>query len=80
MGGKYCDRACYMAKVQKLWGAPPDGGASCFYERHILNEIWVQDKIQDLYFGRHFVWLKYFTCHLVPVLAPNYKQHVLLPL
>jgi hypothetical protein len=26
---------------------------------------------------RHFALLKYFTYHLVPVLAPNYKQHIL---
>jgi hypothetical protein len=25
-----------------------------------------------------FAWLKYFTYQLVPVLAPNYKQHILL--
>jgi hypothetical protein len=25
----------------------------------------------------HFAWLKYFTYHFVPVLAPNYKQHIL---
>jgi hypothetical protein len=30
-------------------------------------------------FGRHFAWLKYFTHPLVPVLAPNYKQHILSP-
>jgi hypothetical protein len=31
-----------------------------------------------IYIGRHFAWFKYFTCHLllVPVLAPNYKQHI----
>jgi hypothetical protein len=40
----------------------------------IFNEIRVQGKI---YFGRHFAWLKYFTYHLVPVLAPNYKQNIL---
>jgi hypothetical protein len=29
---------------------------------------------QNMYFGRQFAWLKYFTYHLVvPVLAPNYK-------
>jgi hypothetical protein len=33
---------------------------------------------QNIYFGRHFAWLKYFTYHLVPVPAPNYKQHILL--
>jgi hypothetical protein len=27
----------------------------------------------------HFAWLKYFTHPLVPVLAPNYKQHILSP-
>jgi hypothetical protein len=32
-----------------------------------------------MYFGRHFVWLKYFAYHLIQVLAPNYKQHVLSP-
>jgi hypothetical protein len=26
---------------------------------------------------RPFAWLKYFTNHLVPVVAPNYKQHIL---
>jgi hypothetical protein len=34
----------------------------------------------NIYFSRHFAWLKYFTYHLlVPVLAPNYKQHILSP-
>jgi hypothetical protein len=42
----------------------------------ILNEIGAQGKT---YFGSHFAWLKYFTYHLVPVLAPNYKQHILSP-
>jgi hypothetical protein len=32
-----------------------------------------------MYFGRHFAWLKYFAYHLVPVLAPNYKLHILSP-
>jgi hypothetical protein len=32
-----------------------------------------------VYFGRHFAWFKYFTYCLVPVLALNYKQHILLP-
>jgi hypothetical protein len=27
----------------------------------------------------NFAWLKYFTHLLVLVLAPNYKQHILLP-
>jgi hypothetical protein len=34
---------------------------------------------QNIYFGRHFARLKYFTYHLVPVLAPNCKQHILSP-
>jgi hypothetical protein len=42
----------------------------------IFNEIRAQGEI---YFGRHFSWLKYFTYHSVPVLAPNYKQHILSP-
>jgi hypothetical protein len=32
---------------------------------------------QNIHFGKHFAWLKYFTYHLVPVLAANYKQHIL---
>jgi len=40
----------------------------------ILKETEEQGKI---YFGRHFALLKYLTYHLVPVLAPNYKQHIL---
>jgi hypothetical protein len=37
------------------------------------------DARQNVYFGRHVAWLKYFTYHLVPVLAPNCKQHILWP-
>jgi hypothetical protein len=33
----------------------------------------------NIYFGRQFAWLKYFIYQLVPVLAPNYKQHSLSP-
>jgi len=63
----------FKAEVLKLWGQ-----VVCMRDIFILNEIWAQDKI---YFGKHFAWLKYFTYHLllVPVLAPNYKQHILLP-
>jgi hypothetical protein len=34
---------------------------------------------QNIHFGKHFAWLKYFTYHLplMPVLAANYKQHIL---
>jgi hypothetical protein len=35
--------------------------------------------LENIYFGRHFACLKYFTYHLVPVLAPNYKQNILSP-
>jgi hypothetical protein len=52
-----------------LWG----GGVVCLIEIFILNEIWEQDKT---YFFRHFAWMIYFTYQLVPVLAPNYKQHI----
>jgi hypothetical protein len=46
-----------------------------------LNEIWVKDILYTIYFGRHFAWLKYFTYHtlLLPLLATNYKQHILSP-
>jgi hypothetical protein len=72
----------YRPEVQN-WGAPPEGavgplvGASCLCEGHIiLNKIWKQDKI---ILAGNFAWFKYFTYHLVPVLAPNYKQHILSP-
>jgi hypothetical protein len=35
-------------------------------------------KINNI-FCRNLAWLKYFTCQLVTVLAPNYKQHSLWP-
>jgi hypothetical protein len=34
---------------------------------------------QNIYFERHVASLKYFTYRLGPVLAPNYKQHILSP-
>jgi hypothetical protein len=48
--------------------------------RHIYFETKRGRKIKCI-FGRHFAWLKYFTYHLllVPVLTPNYKQHILSP-
>jgi len=48
------------------------------YEGHIYFVL-NMDARYNIYFGRHFAWLKYFTYHLVPVLAPNYKQHILSP-
>jgi hypothetical protein len=62
----------FWRTVLVLWGAR----VVCMRGIFILNEIWAQDKI---YFGKHFAWLKYFTYRLVPVLAPNYKQHILSP-
>jgi hypothetical protein len=66
-------------------GRPPRGallvlfGATvvCLRAIFILDEIWTQDK--SIYFGGNFAWLRYFTYHLVPKMAPNYKQHILLP-
>jgi hypothetical protein len=55
-----------------LWS----GGTSCFYEGHIYFER-NTDTRQNIYFGRKFAWLKYFTYHLVPVPALNYKQRML---
>jgi hypothetical protein len=36
---------------------------------------------KNMFFDRHFAWLKYFTYRflLVSILAPNYKQHILSP-
>jgi hypothetical protein len=50
------------------------GASLC--EEHIYFEKNMGAR-QNTYFGRHFVWLKYFTYHLVPVLDPNYGQHIL---
>jgi hypothetical protein len=66
-------------EVIKLWGLPPGGGRCwsswgarivCVRDIFILNETLAQHKT---YFGRRFAWLTYFTYHLAPVLAPNYK-------
>jgi hypothetical protein len=40
----------------------------------ILDDTWTPDNI---IFGMHFAWLKYFTYQLVVMLAPNKKQHIL---
>jgi hypothetical protein len=52
---------------------PPGGGgllvlsedASCLYKGHIYFER-NMDARQNIYFDRHFAWLKYFTYRLVP--------------
>jgi hypothetical protein len=53
-------------------------GMLAFYmtDVSILNEILVQDKI--CIFAGTLLLLKFFTYRLVPVLAPNYKQHILM--
>jgi len=77
---------CSMQLVQRFPNceAPPTEGALLVLSREgvvcrrkifILNEVWTEDK--NIYFGRSIACLKYFTCKLVPVLAPNYKQHIL---
>jgi hypothetical protein len=43
----------------------------------ILNEIWTQDKIY-ISVGT-FALVELFHLSLIPVLAPNYKQHILSP-
>jgi hypothetical protein len=65
-----------MPEVPKLWGASSlEGGASYFYEEHIYHERSMGSR-SNIYFGRHFALLKYFTYQSVPVLAPNSKQHI----
>jgi hypothetical protein len=67
-----------------MWGALPGGRCLspgwarvvCIRNIFILNEIWTQNKIYSV---RLLAWLKYFTYHSGPVLAPNYKQHILSP-
>jgi hypothetical protein len=57
------------------WSSVGEGGSSCLYEGHTYFERNLsQDKT---YFGTHPAWLKGFTYHLVPVLVPIYKQHIL---
>jgi hypothetical protein len=62
---------------------PPEGdadplGGTFFIWRTYL--FWTKyGRRINIYFGKHFAWLKYFTYHLVPVLTPNYKQHILSP-
>jgi hypothetical protein len=60
-------------------GCAPRGGARVLYMRDIfiLSEICSQDR--NIYFGRHFALLKYFTYQLVPILSTNCKQHILSP-
>jgi hypothetical protein len=42
----------------------------------ILKEVWAQHKT---YFFRHLALITDFTYHLVPVLAPDYNQHIFSP-
>jgi hypothetical protein len=49
------------------------GGVRVVCMRNIGRNM---DAGQNTYFGRHFAWLKCFTHQLVPILAPNYKQHI----
>jgi hypothetical protein len=58
-----------------LGGFPSGGGGSCLYEGLTYFER-NMDARWNKYFGRHFAWLKYFAYHLVPLLAPNCKQHI----
>jgi hypothetical protein len=76
----------YTRGSQNVGSAPPPpeggvgnplGGASYLYEGHLFLTKYGR-KI-NIYFGKHFAWLNNFTYQLVPVLAPNYKQHILSP-
>jgi hypothetical protein len=54
------------------------GGVVCMRNILILNEMWKPR--WNIFFGRHFAWLKYLTYHsVVPVLAANCTQHILSP-
>jgi hypothetical protein len=61
---------------ERCWSSGGGGRIVCMRDLVVLNEVWAQGNI---YFGRHFDWLKYFTYHLISVLAPNHKQHILSP-
>jgi hypothetical protein len=67
-----------ITQVIKLWGPPLRvtllvlwGRPSCLYEGHIYFER-NMGATWNIYFGKHFTWLT-----LVPVLSPDYKQHIL---
>jgi hypothetical protein len=65
------------AAVPKCRARPrPREGASCLYEEHVYFERNMGSRY-NIYFGRHFAWLKYITYQSVLVLAPNHKQHFL---
>jgi hypothetical protein len=66
--------------VLKLWGAPLVlwGQPSLLSEGHISFERNMGWR-WNVYFDKNSAWLKYFIYQLVPVLAPNYKQHILSP-
>jgi hypothetical protein len=73
-----------MPEVMKLWGAPPGGADGPHVGRELI--VWGIYMFSMKYeckvkytFWQTFAWLKYFTYQLVPVLAPNYKQHILSP-
>jgi hypothetical protein len=54
------------------------GDASSLYEGHIYFEQ-NMGSIYDIYLGRHCALFKHFAYYSIPVLAPNYKQHILTP-
>jgi hypothetical protein len=58
----------------RCWSSGVGGGVVCVRNIFILNDIWAQDKIYILV-GTLLGWNIFL--HLVPVLAPNYKQQIL---
>jgi hypothetical protein len=74
-----------MAKFLKLSGTPLPGGAVGPFSgggglAHCKRGIYFELIISagwNIYFDMHLAWLKCFTYHLVPVLSPNYTQHIL---
>jgi hypothetical protein len=83
---KKCFRLTWWTNVFLwIWQRFPNCGALLSSGAHELfvwgtclfkTKYWLKIKY---IFGRHFAWFKYFTYCLVPVLTPNYKQHILLP-
>jgi hypothetical protein len=51
------------------------GGSKCVHEGDIYFERNMGTRLST-YFGRNFAPFKYFAYYLVPVLDPNYKQHI----
>jgi hypothetical protein len=66
-------------RLSNCGASPPAGAVGPLGGHELIYFEWNMGARWNIYFDRHFGWLKYFTYRLGPVLAPNYKQHILSP-